>query len=405
MFSKKSERGQAIILIVFALIGLVGMTGLTVDGGMAYGDRRRAQNAADSAAFAAALANSKNEDIEDAAKSIAGVNGYNNDGLQNEVMVTSVESPSGTCPYDFAGNRDITVEIISHAETYFAPIVGIKSITNRVTAITRACGTYIAPLFEGNAVVGLNPSASQCAYDSGNSNSAKWDITGGGIFSNSCAFSKNNDSVDLNGSCVTSVRSASGFTCSHPNETASRINYPDDVLAIMPPNPCLGGGVGLAQPAASGGSVTLSNGIYCITDFDAYDKKDIILSNATLYVTDLNFDIKFAGGGGFSGTPTNSGTYSSYYMIIAYDPTPCQSFTDNGSQRVIYRGNGSGTLYGTVLAPSACIDFRGNSDGSAVHSQIIGYNVSSNGNAAVAINYVDDEQRREAVAPTISLIK
>jgi Flp pilus assembly protein TadG len=133
MFSKKSERGQAIILIVFALIGLVGMTGLTVDGGMAYGDRRRAQNAADSAAFAAALANSKNEDIEDAAKSIAGVNGYNNDGLQNEVMVTSVESPSGTCPYDFAGNRDITVEIISHAETYFAPIVGIKSITNRVT--------------------------------------------------------------------------------------------------------------------------------------------------------------------------------------------------------------------------------------------------------------------------------
>jgi hypothetical protein len=92
-------------------------------------------------------------------------------------------------------------------------------------------------------------------------------------------------------------------------------------------------------------------------------------------------------------------------MVIAYDPTPCQDFTDNGSQRVEYRGNGEGELFGTVLAPSACIDFRGNPDGSAVNSQIIGYNVSSNGDATVAINYEEDQQRREAVTPTIKLIK
>jgi len=140
-------------------------------------------------------------------------------------------------------------------------------------------------------------------------------------------------------------------------------------------------------------------------NFDQYDGTDVILDNATLYVTDLNFDVKFAGGGGFSGTPTKSGTYSSYYMIIAYDPTPCQSFHDNGSQRVEYRGNGGGLLYGTVLAPSACIDFRGNPDGSAVHSQIIGYNVSSNGNATVTINYEEDEQRRNPMNPTLELIK
>lgn len=409
MFHKKSERGQAIILIVFALIGLIGITGLTVDGGMAYGDRRHAQNAADSAAFAAALANSKNEDIESAARSIATVNGYNNDGVQNEVVVTVEASPTHACPFESTDNKDITVEITSHANTYFAPIVGVRSITNKVFATTRACGTYIAPLFDGNAIVGLNPSTTDCGYDSGNSNAAKWKITGGGIFSNGCAYSKNNDSVDLTGKCVTSVGSASGFTCSHPNETAKRINYPDDVLAIMPPNPCLSGGVGKPQPATTKvkgkDSVTLSDGVYCITNFDAYDSTDIVLDNATLYVTDLDFDVKFAGGGGFSGTPTNSGTYSSYYMIIAYDPTPCQSFHDNGSQRIEYRGNGGGTLYGTVLAPSACIDFRGNPDGSAIRSQIIAYNVSSNGNAAVSINYVDDEQRRNPFNPTIELIK
>jgi Flp pilus assembly protein TadG len=63
MLSKKTERGQALILITFALIGLIALTGLTVDGGMAYSDRRSAQNAADSAAFAAALAYSRGQDF------------------------------------------------------------------------------------------------------------------------------------------------------------------------------------------------------------------------------------------------------------------------------------------------------------------------------------------------------
>ncbi len=52
MIHKKSEKGHAIILIVFAIIGLIAMTGLTVDGGMAYADRRQAQNAVDAAASA-----------------------------------------------------------------------------------------------------------------------------------------------------------------------------------------------------------------------------------------------------------------------------------------------------------------------------------------------------------------
>ena len=52
----KGQRGQALIIIAFAIIGLIGMTGLAVDGGMAFSDRRHAQNAADTAAVAGALA-------------------------------------------------------------------------------------------------------------------------------------------------------------------------------------------------------------------------------------------------------------------------------------------------------------------------------------------------------------
>ena len=55
MYHKKSEKGQALILIVIAIVGLIGLTALAVDGGMAYSERRQSQNAADSAALGAAL--------------------------------------------------------------------------------------------------------------------------------------------------------------------------------------------------------------------------------------------------------------------------------------------------------------------------------------------------------------
>ena len=50
------ERGQALILIAFGAIALFAMTGLAIDGSHKYSDRRHAQNAADTAAVAGALA-------------------------------------------------------------------------------------------------------------------------------------------------------------------------------------------------------------------------------------------------------------------------------------------------------------------------------------------------------------
>ena len=49
-----SERGQAVVLIAFAMAVLLGFTALAIDGGMVYADRRYAQNGADSASLAGA---------------------------------------------------------------------------------------------------------------------------------------------------------------------------------------------------------------------------------------------------------------------------------------------------------------------------------------------------------------
>ncbi|HET9907159.1 MAG TPA: pilus assembly protein TadG-related protein, partial [Anaerolineales bacterium] len=51
-----SERGQALIILALAAIGIFGIVGLAIDGSAKFSDRRHAQNAADSAALAGALA-------------------------------------------------------------------------------------------------------------------------------------------------------------------------------------------------------------------------------------------------------------------------------------------------------------------------------------------------------------
>ena len=50
--SRKSERGQMVVIVALALTTLIAMAGLVIDGGMALSNRRQVQNAADSAALA-----------------------------------------------------------------------------------------------------------------------------------------------------------------------------------------------------------------------------------------------------------------------------------------------------------------------------------------------------------------
>jgi len=46
-----SERGQVLVIVALAMIGLIGITGLAIDGSMVLMDRRHAQNAADTASI------------------------------------------------------------------------------------------------------------------------------------------------------------------------------------------------------------------------------------------------------------------------------------------------------------------------------------------------------------------
>ena len=67
MKPKSSEKGQILIVIALAVVVLFGFAALSIDGSRAFSDRRNAQNAADAAAFAAALAKVRGNDYVNAA--------------------------------------------------------------------------------------------------------------------------------------------------------------------------------------------------------------------------------------------------------------------------------------------------------------------------------------------------
>jgi len=154
-----SEKGQALILITFGIIALIGFTALAVDGGRAFEDKRHAQNAADTAALAAALAKVKGEDYTAAALNRSASNGYSNDAdstvqvnLCSESGVTCTNLPSGANPSEY-----IRVRITSVIPATFMRVLGRNQLTSTVEAIARARGASSSssggPLFNGAAMV------------------------------------------------------------------------------------------------------------------------------------------------------------------------------------------------------------------------------------------------------------
>jgi len=231
-----TDRGQVLIIFVFAIVGLIGMTGLAIDGGNIYSDRRHAQNAADTASLAAALfrVNTQREmyhhpgsysgwgdcsDLGDpnnpgdlpstcgskiitVALDMAEENGYTNNILDSHV---EVNTPPTEGPYSVAGvgidpNQYVEVIIETNVSTFFARVLGVPTMHNHVQAVARARYEPPGSLYGGNALVALKPEGDDCSGDFNLGGSSTVILNGGGVFINStneCAAFKEESS------CVT----------------------------------------------------------------------------------------------------------------------------------------------------------------------------------------------------------
>ena len=423
MFTRKSQRGQALPLIAIAIVALLAMTAMAVDSGNVYSERRKAQSTADDAALAGGLARIGGQDISEAVHNVTRASG--NDFSDADVTLDD-GAPFVACDgstininkYITSQNqtdRDIDylqVKIRSKVSTYFGPVVGINQLDYCVQAIVRAKPFLMVPAFFGNAIVGTDPNGGSFHAQS---NAQHWNIKGGGLFANHDAEDTHSNVVFPDGHCATAVHTASGFTCAaSSNNTQLFFNYPDEIVPAMPPAPACDGTAHFstsdnkihedADPSKDGSvwdggfAGDYAPGLYCISDAGGNIHTTITGTGVTFYIMDTDFTMKFNGGGSFAATAPTSGKYKGLLMFAPLTDTPC-------SQNIDIRGNGSTPITGTIFMPSACIDWRGNGVGHADNSQVIGYNVTSNGNADLYIEYNSDDNWKYPQPPIMEMTK
>jgi Tfp pilus assembly protein PilX len=406
-FTQRAQRGQALIIIALALVGIVGMVALVVDGGHVFLDRRTAQNAADSAALASALSRIQGRgDWVGAAIAAAAINGYNNDGVTN---VVQVYSPPKDGPH--AGDLEyLQVIITSHVNTYFARVVGRDKITNIVDAVARTKLPEITQLLKGSAVVSLAPS-SDC-----NNKKSFWvhgeatlAITGGGVFVNSnhpsCAlFQNGNGSIRISDGFPISV--VGGTSIQKPQLFTPQVTVGSISISYPPPfvMPKFGCGK-TAEVSEDGTSMSAGNwdaefppegvthlgaGVYCLND--GFTINGNLTGNNVVFKVEHG-EVRFSKSADIILNAPNSGNNAG---LLIYLPM------DNNSKVVLNGGPGS-IIKGTILAPASPILIKGMESQTGFHSQIIGYTVEADGNSNVVIVYNDEQNYDSMTQPELQL--
>jgi len=396
-----SERGQALILIALAAIGLFSFAALAIDGSAAFSDRAHAQNAADTAALAAALTKIRGGDWVQTGLARAGTNGYQNDGQSS---IVHVHCPPENGPY--AGNHEyVEVVIESNIQTTFGRVVGVNQVHNQVEAVTHVEPPKTASLYSGAAMVALKPNG-RGAFRSHGTNETS--VIGSGIFVNSndsCAFEQvGNSEIDT----LAGIRIVGG-ACLHGSITpadaitpgAVPVPYPPENL---PPEPtCPQNAVQNSSTLSPGnwsgtfpprGVTHLQSGIYCVDGMFMVNAHDLLTGDGVLiYMRSGN--VHWDGHAQINLTAPTSGPYAG---LLLYMPM-------SNDEGVIINGNSDSSFVGTFLAPASDIQVNGTAGTEGYHSQIIGYTIDLIGTADMRIEYDQNENLIVPYPPRLELVE
>lgn len=416
---QKSERGQALILIVLAMVGLIGMVALTVDGGSAYSDRRHAQNAADTSALAAARAKVRAEDWKQAALSIATANGFGdtdhtaNSSLPNiNVEVYQCNESGINCEVTMKPGDTLQdylqVRITSTINTYFGSIVGVSQITNQVHSVVRVKAGTNQPLGNGSAIFSLNPTGCSSVTYQGN---AAVNLIGSGIYVNSTcptsAFFNNSNSPGLTAPCLQAVGGI--------QYTSGSINIPSSCIltgqAPLPP-PTMPNPVCNTNATKSGNSMTPGNwsgafppsgvtflnpGLYCVDagnqGFRLTGQGELTGQNVTIFMK--TGDVNWGAGINVILDAPDSGPYKG---LLLYLPP-------SNSNAVSINGGGQSKIVGTVLAPSSECSVLGGGGQDGLQTQLACKDIKLGGGSNTTIVYDANLQYVPPIPPQVELTR
>jgi hypothetical protein len=454
--SNLSERGQALIVIALAAVVLFGFVALAIDGSAKYSDRRNAQNAADTAALAAAL-EKVNEltagtlDISPTtsawatcppptgvlpspvceAMQLAGLDRANSNGYDDDLTSNAVDvySPPISGYYSTVSNSKDYVQVIitSHVQTTFMRVLGVQQSDNVVSAV--AYMKEGGELADGAMIISYDPdpncsTGGQGGYSVSVSGSSTVNLNGGGIMLNSdevCGFViPNCADLNIHGGTVNSVGNnvdigsctfAPPFT---PNiDPDLSVAIPDEVNWPDVPPEC--GQLASAYPDP------LDNDIWYITpgyytDFpqsningDIVGNKKQIIMNPGVYC--VGGDIHWSGNtfdslDGSSGVTIYIKNGSDFSLSInspvtLFAPTSgdyqgyliIQEGTQTNIQDCTINGGAYLNINGLIYAPYCNITVNGGSDPTAeINAQLVGWDIKINGTTTINFNYNPNNQ-------------
>jgi len=127
---REREGGQIIVLFALAMIAIIAMVGLVLDGGSAFSQRRGEQSAADLAALAGAnsiLINGDEVEATALARTTAAENGYTH-GVGGTVVTVS---------FNYSSGAQVQVDISALHRNNFVAIVGMPTWNVGVTATAK----------------------------------------------------------------------------------------------------------------------------------------------------------------------------------------------------------------------------------------------------------------------------
>lgn len=456
----KGQRGQAMIIIVFAIIGLIGMTGLAVDGGMAYSDRRHAQNAADTAAMAGAMAkiNASDLGVDEidaltvAALDMAAQNGYDSNLVSNTVEVYTCDMDESSCGDPYADDADyVQVIITSHINTFFAGVIGIPQMHNRVQAIAVAEEKISGSLYNGDNLLSL---AQECDGNPDNftvEGNPLVTIDGGGLYINtddpSCGFTCNSTGATITGDITTaggdldlSAQCEANITgdtatdgeqwdfpvtladldldvppeCTSP--TGTYANYPSgynggDItgfesvpVTVLTPGRYSNFPPNKIQPLGSlYDTILMKPGTYCVNTVVKLSSRQLVLvgRDVTFFLrAGYAFDMQ---GGTMILDAPNEGPYAGYLMIL--EPDYGSPLFSKDPLNCKINGGTTNSFIGAIFAPYCNITLNGGSEPTGFGSQIIGYTIKISGTASINFSY-DAGQNPEINHPAeIGIVK
>jgi len=406
-----SEQGQVIVFLVIGLVVFLGFVGLAIDGGMAYSDRRYAQNSSDASSLAGGgeaalyLENShvywETWDCNDpnviAAESLAiaeaiqraATNGFIID--QDDSDGNYVHTECGQTVYTGVNYTDkyidVEVGIATTTETSFAHVLFPSVLNISVDSITRIRPRQ--PYAHGNTIISLNPQPCEGHQNGGvyygNSNIS---VIGGGIWSNGCLTGNGHPYVIVEDGGI-------GYGGEFDPGNVIWDPYPPDEPAdyIMPPSmylpdtpECDAYGRWFLESDIPRDGTPMDPGLYCFSGDIHINAHDTVIGHGvTWYVLG---DITFNGRATVQlsapvADPDPTPALAGILIYVPRDPIdaacPDQEITLNGTSDSYFQG--------IIIGPCANITLVGTGSSDTYLGQIIGWNVIVGGEADTSIIY------------------